>query len=286
MTHDDGALRAQDKTVARTGKTALVTGASAGLGVEFARLFAEDGHDVVLVARRRENLEALARKLETTYGVRAIAIAEDLMRPEEPGRIAEELRGHGLAVDFLVNNAGFATRGRFAEADLARELGMLALNVTALVHLTRLLLPAMIERGAGRILNMGSTAGFMPGPFMAGYYASKAFVISFTEALAFELRGTGVTATVSCPGPTATEFASVAGAEKSRLFEAGTMGAGEVAAHAFRVMMQGRTVAIPGAKNKLSMMSLRFAPRAMAISMAASLNQTSDGRAVAADKTR
>ena len=156
---------------------------------------------------------------------------------------------------------------------------MLAVNVTSLVHLTRLLLPAMIERRRGRILNVGSTAGFVPGPFMADYYASKAFVNSFTQALAFELRGTGVTATLSCPGATATEFASVAGNDTSRLFEAGAMGAAEVAAHAYCAMMRGDTVAIPGIRNKLAMQSLRLAPRSAAVSLAASLNRPGEPRA-------
>jgi short-subunit dehydrogenase len=272
--------------MAKTGNTALVTGASAGLGAEFAQLFAADGHDVVLVARRRENLEVLARALEAKHGVHATVIAEDLTRPEAPEAISKELRARDIAVEFLVNNAGFATTGAFAQADLVRELGMLAVNVTSLVHLTRLLLPAMVERRSGRILNVGSTAGFMPGPFMAAYYASKAFVNSFTEALAFELRGTGVTATVVCPGPTATEFASVAGADKSRLFESGAMGASEVAALAYRAMMGGQSMAIPGARNKLAMFSLRFAPRAMAVSMAASLNRASDPPALPASPSR
>jgi short-subunit dehydrogenase len=141
--------------MAKTGKTVLVTGASAGLGAEFARLFAADGHDVVLVARRRENLDALARELEARYGARATVIAEDLTRPEAPEAITRELGARDIAIEFLVNNAGFATTGAFAGADPVRELGMLALNVTAVVHLTRLLLPAMVERRSGRILNVG-----------------------------------------------------------------------------------------------------------------------------------
>jgi short-subunit dehydrogenase len=272
--------------MAKAAKTALVTGASAGLGAELARLFAADGNDVVLVARRRDKLDALARELQAKHGVRATVIAEDLTRPEAPEAIAKELGMRDIAIEFLVNNAGFATTGAFAEADPVRELGMLALNVTSVVHLTRLILPAMVERRSGRILNVGSTAGFMPGPFMAGYYASKAFVNSFTEALAFELRGTGVTATVVCPGPTATEFASVAGVENSRLFEAGTMRAGEVAGFAYRAMMRGQSVAIAGTRNKLSIFSLRLAPRAMAVSMAAILNQASDRGALPPSRTR
>lgn len=266
----------------RSNKTALVTGASVGLGAEYSKLFAVDGHDVVLVARRRENLEALAGELEKQHGVRATVMPEDLNDPGAPERIAKTLRERGIDVEFLVNNAGFGTSGPFATADLARELSMLTVNVTTLVHLTRLLLPAMISRKSGRILNIGSTAGFVPGPFMAGYYASKAFVNSFTQALAYELRGTGVTATVSCPGATRTEFATVAGTDKSRLFQAASMGAAEVAAHGYRAMMRGRPMAIAGVRNQLSIQSLRIAPRAMTVALAASLNQTGDPPALPA----
>jgi uncharacterized protein len=259
--------------MSRTDKTALVTGASAGLGEHLAWLFAADGHDVVLVARRRDKLEALAQEIERRHGVRATVLPQDLTDPGAPERIAKTLGDRGIAIEFLVNNAGFGTTGPFAESDLARELALVAVNVTALVHLTRLLLPAMVARKRGRILNLGSTAGFLPGPFMAGYYASKAFVNSFTQALWYELRGTGVTATLSCPGATETEFAAVAGNDKTRLFRAATMGAPEVAAHAYRAMMRGRPVAIPGLRNKVGMQLLRFAPRSIARSMAGSLNR-------------
>jgi len=269
----------------RSNKTALVTGASAGLGAELSRLFAADGHDVVLVARRRDNLEALAGELEKQHGVHATVLPEDLTDPGAPERIARTLDERGIAVEFLVNNAGFGTSGAFATADVGRELAMVAVNVTTLVHLTRLLLPAMIARKSGRILNLGSTAGFVPGPFMAGYYASKAFVNSFTQALAYELRGTGVTATVSCPGATLTEFAAVAGNDKSRLFQAAAMTAPVVAAHAYRAMMRGRPMAIPGIRNKLAMQSLRFAPRGMLAAVSASLNQTGAPPALPASKT-
>jgi short-subunit dehydrogenase len=255
------------------GKSALVTGASAGLGAELVGLFAADGHDVVLVARRRAKLDAMAGEVEKKHGVRAHVVAEDLTDASAPERIARAVAERGLEIEFLVNNAGFGTTGAFAELDPARELGMLQVNVMALAHLTRLFLPAMLARKSGRILNMGSTAGFLPGPFMAAYYASKAFVNSFTQALWFELKGTGVTATVSCPGPTATEFSTVAGNDKSRLFDGGAMSAHEVALHAYRAMIRGRPVAIPGLRNKMSIQSLRFAPRAAARSVAAALNR-------------
>jgi len=260
----------------RTGKTALVTGASVGLGAEFARLFAADGHDVVLVARRRDKLEALGADLEAKHGVRAVALPEDLGDREAPVRIVREVEKRGIAVEFLVNNAGFGSNGAFAELELGRELEMVQVNVVALVHLTRLLLPAMIARRSGRILNLGSTAGFVPGPFMADYYASKAFVNSFSQALWYELRGTGVTVTVSCPGATATEFAQVAGNDKTPLFKAGAMGATEVAKHAYRAMMRGTRLVIPGLKNKLLIQSMRVSPSSVLLGVAGSLNRTKE----------
>jgi short-subunit dehydrogenase len=268
------------------GKTALITGASAGLGAEFAWLFAADGHDVVLVARRKDKLEALAAEIKKKHGVSAHVIADDLGDHAAPERLAAELTKRGIDVEFLVNNAGFGTSGVFAELDPRRELEMVEVNVTTLVHLTRLLLPAMIARKSGRILNIGSTAGFQPGPFMAVYYASKAFVNSFTEALSRELQGTGVTATVSCPGATATEFSQVAGTDKSRLFQGGAMGAREVAAHAYRAMQRGDVIAIPGMKNKMGLQVLRLSPRSMVRNIAARLNLSASPPALPSGETR
>ena len=214
--------------------TALVTGASAGLGAEFAWLFAEDGHDLIVVARREDKLNELAREIKAKHKVEVHVIAEDLARPGAARRIADELAERDIDVEFLVNNAGFGHAGAFAEVDLAREVGMVQVNIVAVLELTRLLLPPMIARKRGRVLNVGSTAGFVPGPFLAVYHASKAFVNSFTEALSVELAGTGVTATVSCPGATATEFAQVSGSDKTPLFKSGVMGAREVAEDAYR----------------------------------------------------
>jgi short-subunit dehydrogenase len=254
-------------------KTALVTGASSGIGLELARLFAADGHDVVLVARRKPELEALAARLVSERAVAAHVIPEDLADASAPERLVAELGRRGLEIEFLVNNAGFGARSPFVELELRRQLDMVQVNVATLVHLTRLLLPAMIARKSGRILNLGSTAGFQPGPGMAVYYATKAFVNSFTEALAFELRGTGVTATLSCPGATATEFGQVANSGKSRLFKMGAMGAEPVAAAAYRAMMSGRGTLIHGAKNKVAIHGQRFIPRATTRAIAARLNQ-------------
>lgn len=257
----------------RSGLTALITGASAGLGRDFARLFASDGHDVVLVARRRDRLEDLGAELEHTHGVKAHVLPTDLGNPDAPQHVADHLQASGIEVEFLVNNAGFGSSGAFAEADTRRELEMITVNVAALTHLTRLLLPAMIARGRGRILNIGSTAGFQAGPFMATYYATKAYVNHFSEALAHELAGTGVTVTVSCPGATATEFGAIAGNDKSQLFAGGAATSEEVAGEAYHAMMKGKRMIVHGARNRVLVQALRVAPRRVVHSIAAKLNQ-------------
>ena len=253
-------------------QTALITGASAGLGREYARLFAKDGHDLVLVARRRERLDELANELTAAHGTTCTVIAADLATPGAGRQIADQVQAAGRTIDFLVNNAGFGKRGPFAQSDVRLQLEMIDVNVRALVELTHLFLPGMLERKQGRILNIASMAGFVPGPFMATYYSSKAFVVSFTEALAQELRGTGVTATASCPGPTATEFGDVAGSSKSNLFKRRVADAASVARHGYRAMLAGTVVAIPGMQNKLSVQSVRIAPRAVVRAISAKLN--------------
>jgi short-subunit dehydrogenase len=254
-------------------ETALITGASSGLGLQYAKLFAADKKDVVLVARRKERLEALANELSSAHGVKAHVIAEDLTDPAAPRRIAEEVKRRGLEIDYLVNNAGFGTTGAFAESEPSKELEMVQVNVVALVALTRAFVPQMVRRGHGRVLNIGSTAGFQPGPFMAVYYASKAFVNSFTEALWYELKGTGVTATVSCPGATATEFSAVAGSDESRLFKLGAMSSEEVAREGYQAMLKGKPLAVHGFRNKVLAGSVRFSPRAIVRGIAASMNK-------------
>ncbi|MGH3865868.1 MAG: SDR family NAD(P)-dependent oxidoreductase [Pseudonocardiaceae bacterium] len=256
----------------RTAKTALVTGASAGLGTHFARLFAQDGHDLVLVARRQDKLDQVATELRQVYGIHATVITADLTDPKASLHLHEEVMRAGIEVEFLINNAGFGTSGAFATLNLTRELDMIELNVKALTHLTGLVLPAMVARRSGRILNISSLAGFLPGPFMATYYASKAYVLSFTEALAYELRGTGVTATVLCPSSTATEFAQVAGVESAALFHSSS-DAASVARYGYRSMMKGKTIAVPGVKNKLSVESLRVSPRSVMRIVAGHLNK-------------
>ncbi len=254
-------------------ETALITGASSGLGMEYAKLFAADKRDVVLVARRRDRLHALANELTGKRGIKAYVIAEDLVDPAAPQRIVEEVKRDGLQIDYLVNNAGFGATGLFAQTDPARELAMVQVNITALVALTRAFLPEMIQRKQGRVLNIGSTAGFQPGPFMAVYYASKAFVNSFTEALWYELRGTGVSATVSCPGATATEFSAVAGNDRTRLFKLGAMNAAEVAQQGYQAMLEGKPLVIHGLKNRILAGSVRISPRPIVRAISASMNR-------------
>lgn len=255
-------------------KLALITGASAGLGTHFARLFAADGHDVALVARRADRLEALAAEIQKAHSVTAHVMAADLADPDTPQRLYDEVLKQGRQVEFLVNNAGFGSNGPFLDLDLAREAEMLEVNCAALVKLTHLFGRPMRERRSGRILNVASTAGFQPGPHMATYYATKAFVISFSEAVAHELRGSGVTVTSHCPGSTRTEFAATAGVDASLLFRRPQVAkADDVARHAYRAMMKGKVLAIHGLLNLIGMESERLAPRAAVRRITAALNR-------------
>jgi short-subunit dehydrogenase len=232
--------------------TALVTGASSGIGLEIARILAKD-YDVVLVARRADKLEALAAEIG---GARVVAV--DLADPAGPRRLIAEVP----AVDVLVNNAGFGDFGPFADAEEARLDEMIELNVGALTRLTRAYLPGMCERGQGRVLNVASTASFQPGPLMAVYYATKAYVLSLSEALAEETRGTGVTVTALCPGPTASGFQAGAAMENSRLVKGRKLpSAASVAAFGVKAMQRGDVVAVPGFANKVMAASIRVSPR-------------------------
>jgi short-subunit dehydrogenase len=252
---------------------ALITGASAGLGASFARRFAADGHHLVLTARRADRLEALAAELRQRHGVDVDVVVADLATPDGPAAVVAELERRGRRVGFLVNNAGLGTSGPLHTVDPEAERSMLAVNVSALAQLTRLLLPGMLARDEGRILHVGSTAGYLPGPYMASYYASKAFVDSFARALAAELRGTSVTSTLLCPGPTRTEFDVVAGVGDSRLFSSGTMDADTVVAAGYRGLMRGRAVIIPGLRNKLNVLALAVTPKVVSGALAGRLNQ-------------
>ncbi|HEX6372143.1 MAG TPA: SDR family oxidoreductase [Longimicrobium sp.] len=249
-------------------RAALITGGSGGIGAELARLFARDGWDLVLVARSREGLEKVGRQLADAHGIRYHAIPADLTDPAAPQAIHDAVRALGIEVDALVNNAGFGLMGSFVETggeaptELSRELEMLQVNVVALTHLSKLFLPAMVGRGRGYLMNVASTAAFQPGPLMAVYYASKAYVLSFSEALSVELAGTGVTATALCPGATRTEFQAVANMEDSRLFAGGhVMTAAEVAEAGYNAMRAGRSSIVTGAVNRVMAAGTRFLPR-------------------------
>lgn len=253
-------------------RTALVTGASGGIGAELARVMAADGWDLVLVARGEEKLRELADELARIHSTTAIVLAADLEQPDAPELLAAELARRGVEVEALVNNAGFGALAPFVEMLPETALSMLAVNVTALTHLTRLFLPAMVARRRGYILNLASTAAFQPGPFMAVYYASKAYVLSFSEAIGHELRKTGVRVTALCPGATATGFASTAGSARSRLFQmTRPMSAPEVARFGYRAMRRGKRVAIPGLRNKVLAQGVRISPRRLATAIAGAM---------------
>jgi short-subunit dehydrogenase len=253
-------------------ETVLVTGASSGIGRELARVFAANGSNLIVVARGREKLDELANELHTRHGVRVDVLPKDLSQPGAAESLDSDLRAAGLNVDVLVNNAGFGVHGNFAESDLKRQREMILLNILALTELARLLLPAMRRRARGGILNVASTAAFQPGPFMAVYYATKAYVLSFSEALADELRGEPVTITCLCPGPTRTGFASAADAVKTPLFEKFAGDAAGVARQGYRGFRQGKAVIIAGFLNKLGAFSTRFAPRWFAARLVRSLH--------------
>lgn len=262
-----GALNTKDRL-----PVALITGASSGIGLDLARLMAPD-FDLIITARNQARLEEIAQELQAKHGNRVHAIAGDLARPETPFDLWTEITRRGLRVDALINNAGFGAYGEFKDTNLEVELQMIQVNITALTHLTKLALPGMLERKQGRILNVASTAGLQPGPFMAVYYATKAYVISFSEAIANELKGTGITVTCLCPGATATEFATRADMEKSRLFKLGRMRSDDVARKGYHAMLKGRTLVITGVKNWALAQSVRFSPRKLVTAITGSLNQ-------------
>jgi short-subunit dehydrogenase len=251
-----------------TKRTALVTGASGGIGYELSKLLAADGYDLVLVARSEQKLREIAKKLRQDHTIEATILAKDLSDPTSPSEIWRELQERDIAVDILCNNAGYGTRGRFYEQDLSRELNMLQLNAVTLTHLTGLFLPSMVERGFGRILNVGSTGSFQPGPQMAVYCASKAYVLHFSEAIAEEVRGTGVSVTALCPGVTWTGFQERAKVEETLLVRLGGMSAARVAEIAYRALMRGRPLIVPGWMNKLMVQAYRFLPRRLLARMA------------------
>jgi short-subunit dehydrogenase len=236
---------------------ALITGASSGIGLELARLFAHDGFYLVLVARNQEKLAALAQELRTMYGSQVTVIPFDLSKQDAAASLVTQLQQQNIEIDVLVNNAGTQVYARFDKAEVQKLTEMLQVNITALTQLTHLLLPGMIQRRRGKILNLGSTGSFVPGPLNAVYCASKAFVLSFSEAIAAELDGTGVTVTALCPGATKTEFIVRHGMQDVRLFQ-NAMLPEQVAMIGYRSMMQGKRVVVVGGSNQMQILFFKL----------------------------
>jgi len=254
-------------------KTALVTGASSGIGFALARVFAHEGYNIVLVARESEKLFARAEEINTTCGVTVTVVPADLQLPTSAIEIYRELDYHGIPVDVLVNNAGFGVHGYFAETDWQEELAMISVNCVTLTRLTKLFLRNMLSRGEGKILNVASLAAFEPGPLMAVYNATKAYVLSFSVALREELRGSGVSVTALCPGPTRTNFAARANAKHTLMFKGQLADATAVARAGYNGLMRNKPVVVPGSWNKLSAALVRLLPRRFVVKAARYLSE-------------
>ncbi|MDO9399518.1 MAG: SDR family oxidoreductase [bacterium] len=243
-------------------KTALITGASSGIGCELSKLFARDGYNLVLVARNKQRLEQVADELREKFGISTKVVPKDLSVTTSPKEIFDELQQESIQIDILVNNAGFGVYGVFSETDITKDLQMIQVNLVSLTHLTKLFLPGMLKQGYGRILNVGSIGSFVPGPLNAVYCATKAYVLSFSEGIAEEIEGSGISVTVLCPGATRTEFHKRAQMEGINLLKFGVMDAQTVAKIGYRALMKGnKRVVIPGAYNRIQMFLTRFMPR-------------------------
>ena len=257
-------------------ETALITGASSGIGLELAKIFASHKYNLILVARREERLREIAQKLES-HNVSVEIIPLDLSEPDASRQLFEEVQKRDWSVDILINNAGFGLEGPFRETEWAKEDEMIRLNILTLTGLTKYFMRPMVEQGKGKILNVASTAAFLPGPYMSVYYASKAYVLSFSKALAYEIKDTGVTVSVLCPGPTKTEFQDRAGVQNSTLFSGKRMPistASEVAKAGFDGLMKGKTVIIPGLLNKVGAIGSRFSPSSITNRMVEDLHRS------------
>ncbi len=251
-------------------QTTLITGASSGIGLSLAREFAKHGHDLVLVAPDFSEVQKVAEDIRQTYGVEIYSIGKDLERSDSADEIFDELYRAGVQVEILVNNAGLGQRGRFWEIPLEKDISMMRLNIEAVIRMTKCFLPSMLARGHGRILNTASVAGFEPGPLLAVYHATKAFVLSFSEALATELEQTSISVTALCPGPTDTDFFPKADMMATRAFQkANLMAPQDVAKDGYEAVMRGERVTVSGTVNK----TLVFARRVMTESAQAKLNQ-------------
>lgn len=254
--------------------TTLITGASAGLGEGFARALAAQGEDLILTARRVDRLEALAADLRSAHAIHVHLFPADLTSPEAPTKLLADIAAAGLPIDQLINNAGFGIQGAFADGDVAGQLGMIDLNCRALVALTHGVLPQMIARKSGGILNIASVAAFQPGPWLAVYYASKAFVLSFSEAIHEEVKPHNVRVAALCPGATRTEFAAVAGMSESALFKTFASNADAVVKDGLKALAGNQAVRISGAANTLMAESIRLTPRFLARRIVGALQRT------------
>ncbi len=246
--------------------TALITGASSGIGLELARVHASKGGDLVLVARNKARLDELKTELEKTYKVKVVTIGKDLSAPDSALDVYNQTTKSNIQVDYLVNNAGFGDFGIFTESDWNKELQMINLNITTLTHFTKLYIKDMVNRGSGKVMNVASTAAFQSGPTMAVYYATKAYVLSFSEAINNEVSNKGVTVTTLCPGPTESGFQSAAAMEESALVKGKKLPTSkQVADYGYKSMINGKTVAIHGLMNYLMANSVRFFPRSVVV---------------------
>ena len=254
-------------------KTALITGASGGIGLEFARIHASKGDNLVLVARSSDKLDEVKRELEKDYKVEVYNIVKDLSMKDAAADVFNDVKSKNIIVGYLVNNAGFGDFGLFAGSDWEKQEKMIGLNITALAHLTRLFLPGMIERGEGKILNVASMASFQPGPTMSVYFASKAFVLSFSEAINNEVKDKGVSVTALCPGSTESNFHAVAMNDPNLVEDRKMQSAREVAEIGYRAMMKGKPVVIPGLKNAFLAFAVRFFPREFITKMARKIQE-------------
>jgi short-subunit dehydrogenase len=254
-------------------KTALITGASNGIGYELASIHAEHGDDLVVVARTKCKLDVLKTTLEKRFGIAVVTIDKDLSVQGAAEEVYQEVSSRNITVDYLINNAGFGDVALFAESDWSKQQRMINLNILALTHLSRLFLPGMLSRKSGRILNVASTASFQPGPTMAVYFATKSFVLSFSEAINNEVREYGVTVTALCPGSTESGFHAAALGEGRHKRERNLPPAREVAEFGYKSMMKGKAVAIPGIMNSIMATSVRFIPRSIVVKAARKIQE-------------
>ena len=247
-------------------KTALITGASSGIGLELAKIHASQGGNLVIVARNKAKLEELKVSLEQQFGILVHVIEKDLAIPNAAQEVYHETESLGIQIDYLINNAGFGLYGKFEHSDWVQESNMIQVNITALTQFTKLYLPGMIARKSGKIMNVASTAAFVPGPTMAVYCATKPYVLSFSEALNNEVSAQGITVTALCPGATASGFSKIAKADKSALFTKTKLANSfEVAKFGYDAMLKGKQVAIHGFMNQLLAFIVRFTPRSLVV---------------------